>query len=49
MTSNSVKYEVTYEVMMSNLWLVYNISSLFGVALGKEIYTNVQEAIWFIA
>ena len=33
MTSNSIKYEVTYEVMMSNSWLAYNVSSLFGELL----------------
>ena len=33
-TANRVKYEVTYEVMMSNSWLAYNVSSLFGRLLG---------------
>ena len=34
--------DVKYEVMVSNSWLAYNVSSI-------EIYTGVQEAIWSIA
>ena len=32
--STNKKYDVKHEVMMSNSWLAYNVSSLFGRLLG---------------